>query len=131
MSIWSEFKKFALKGNVVDLATGVIIGGAFGKLVTSLVDNVMSPPLGMLIGGVDFSHLKFVIKPLIGGGEEVSIRYGMFLQDIINFMIVAWSLFLMVKIMNKLHIEGQQDQPAPPPPEDVLLLREIRDSLRK
>ena len=131
MNIWSEFKKFALKGNVVDLATGVIIGGAFGKLVSSLVDNVMSPPLGMLIGGVDFSHLKFVIKPLIGAGEEVSIRYGMFIQDVINFMIVAWALFFMVKLMNKLHLEGQAQQPAPPPPEDVVLLREIRDSLRK
>jgi large conductance mechanosensitive channel len=128
MSIIQEFKKFALKGNVVDLAVGVIIGGAFGKIVSSLVDNVLMPPLGLLIGGVDFSQLKLVLQSATDGKAEVVIGYGLFIQNVVNFVIVAWALFLVVKAMNRLY-----EEPKAPPatPEDVLLLREIRDSLKK
>lgn len=128
MSIIHEFKKFALKGNVVDLAVGVIIGGAFGKIVSSLVDNVLMPPLGLLIGGVDFSQLKLILQTAGEGRAEVVIGYGLFIQNVVNFIIVAWALFLVVKAMNRLY-----EEPKAPPStsEDVLLLREIRDSLKK
>ena len=126
--IWEEFKKFALKGNVVDLAVGVIIGGAFGKVVSALVDNVLTPPLGLLIGGMDFSHLRLVLLAAKDGQAEVSVGYGLFLQALVNFMIVAWSLFVFIKLMNKLHLEAISNTTTP---EDVLLLREIRDELKK
>ena len=129
MSTLEEFKKFALKGNVVDLAVGVILGAAFGKVVGSLVDQIMTPPLGLIIGGVDFSHLKLVLQKASEGHEEVAIGFGIFIQNTINLIIVAGALFVVVKLMTKLHLE--KDQAPPPPPEDVLLLREIRDSLRK
>jgi large conductance mechanosensitive channel len=128
-SMIEEFKKFALKGNVVDLAVGVIIGAAFGKIVSSLVDNIIMPPLGLAIGGVDFSQLKIVLKPAVDGATEVAIGYGLFIQHVVNFLIVAWALFILIRMMNKLY-----SQPAPPPPvtpEDIVLLREIRDSLKK
>lgn len=126
-----DFKKFALKGNVVDLAVAVIIGGAFGKVVSSLVDGILTPPLGLLIGGVDFSKLRLVLKE---APNEVALNYGLFLQAAINFLIVAWALFLLVKIMHNLHFRKQQEEaaaPPPPPPEDIVLLREIRDALKK
>ena len=128
MAIVEEFKKFALKGNVIDLAVAVIIGAAFGKIVASLVDNILMPPLGLLLGDVDFSHLRLVLKPAIGTQPEVFIGYGIFIQHIINFLLVAWAMFILVKTMNRL-----SQKPAPPgaTPEDVLLLREIRDSLKK
>ena len=131
MSMIQEFKEFAMKGNVVDLAVGVIIGGAFGKIVASLVDNVLMPPIGLLIGGVDFSQLKVVLQAAGADGKgEVAIGYGMFLQNTVNFVIIAWALFMVIQAMNRLN-----KKPAAPPapavtPEDVLLLREIRDSLR-
>jgi large conductance mechanosensitive channel len=128
MSMFEEFKRFALKGNVVDLAVGVIIGAAFGKIVASLVDNIIMPPLGLLIGGVDFSQLKFVLKAAENGQGEVAIGYGLFIQTIVNFLIVAWALFTIIKLMNEL---ARKPQPASATPEDVLLLREIRDSLKK
>lgn len=128
MSMLQEFKKFALKGNVVDLAVGVIIGGAFGKIVSSLVDNVLMPPLGLLIGGVDFSQLKLVLQVAADGKPEVVIGYGLFLQHLVNFIIVAWALFILVKGMNRLYEEPKAPAATP---EDVLLLREIRDSLKK
>jgi large conductance mechanosensitive channel len=132
MSMLQEFKQFALKGSVVDLAVGVIIGGAFGKIVGSLVDNILMPPLGMLIGGVDFSQLKLVIKAAAADGKgEVALGYGVFLQNSVNFLIVAWALFLMIQTMNRLRThETAPTAPPAAPPEDVLLLREIRDSLR-
>ena len=129
MSIMQEFKSFALKGNVVDLAVGVIIGGAFGKIVSALVENILMPPIGMLIGGVDFSQLKVVIQSAHDGRSEVAIGYGVFLQAVVNFSIIAWALFLIIKAMNRL--EGRTPNAPPPVPEDVLLLREIRDSLKK
>lgn len=127
-----EFKTFAMKGNVVDLAVGVIIGAAFGKIVSSLVDNVIMPPIGLLLGGVDFSQLRIIMKPASEGQAEVAIGYGLFIQHCVNFIIVAWAVFLLIKLMNGL----QRRKPAtpgapPPPPEDIQLLREIRDALRK
>lgn len=123
-----EFRKFALKGNVVDLAIGVIVGTAFGKIVSSLVDDILMPPIGFLIGGVNFSKLQLVLYAASNGKPDVVISYGVFLQNVVNFIIVAWALFVLVKAMNRL-----QDQAKPPSatPEEILILREIRDSLRK
>lgn len=131
MAMIEEFKKFALKGNVVDLAVGVIIGAAFGKIVSSLVDNIIMPPLGLLIGGVDFSQLKIILSAASADGKgEVAIGYGIFLQTVVNFLLVAWALFILIKAMNKLQKKAEE-APAPAvTPEDVLLLREIRDSLK-
>jgi large conductance mechanosensitive channel len=137
MGMLSEFKEFAMKGNVVDLAVGVIIGAAFGKIVSSLVDGVIMPVVGNLVGGVNFSELSIVLKDAIIGadGKEiaaaVAIKYGAFLQTVIDFVIIAFVLFVVIKVMNRL----KRAEAAPPPPaetpEDVLLLRDIRDSLRK
>jgi len=128
MSWLHEFRNFAMKGNVVDLAVGVIIGAAFGKIVASLVDNILMPPLGMIIGGVDFSQLKIVMKSAVDGSGEVAISYGLFLQNVFNFILIAWALFVVIKAMNRFKHEA----PATPAttPEDIMLLREIRDSLR-
>lgn len=132
MSVIDEFKKFALKGNVVDLAVGIIIGAAFGKIVSALVDKVIMPPLGLLIGSVDFSNLKLVLQRAGETHPEVAIGYGAFIQEIVNFLIIAWAVFLLVKAMNTLQLKRQQEPPAPATtPEDILLLREIRDSLKK
>lgn len=129
MSMLQEFKAFALKGNVVDLAVGVIIGAAFGKIVSSLVDNILMPPLGMMIGGVDFSKLQIMLKAAEGDHPAVVIGYGIFIQNLVNFVLVAWAMFMVIKAMNKVY-----HQPPPPTaatPEDILLLRQIRDSLKK
>ena len=136
MSMMSEFKEFALKGNVMDLAVGVIIGGAFGKIVGSLVDDIIMPIVSKIFGGLDFSNY-FI--PLAGQTETVLaeakkagavLAYGNFLTIVLNFAILAFIIFMMVKQMNRLRKEAP---PAPPsaPPEDIVLLREIRDSLRK
>ena len=111
MSIVSEFKTFLMRGNVVDLAVGVVIGGAFGKIVTSLVDNIIMPPIGYLTGGVDFSNLKLVLKPadLVAKTAEVAISYGVFINTVIQFLIIGTAIFLVVKAINKLM------PPAPPP----------------
>ena len=133
MSFISEFKAFAMRGNVIDLAVGVVIGAAFGKIVASLVDNVIMPPLGVVIGNVDFSDLVIKIgtpvadaKGVVTGGAI--IKYGVFLNTIIQFVIVAIAIFLVVKLMNRL-TRKQEAAPAPPPP-DVVLLTEIRDLLK-
>jgi large conductance mechanosensitive channel len=133
MSFVSEFKAFAMRGNVVDLAVGVVIGAAFGKIVSSLVDNIVMPPLGVLIGNIDFSDLVVKIgtpvadaKGAISGGAI--IKYGVFLNTIIQFIIVAIAIFLVVKLMNRL---TKKEEAAPaPPPADVVLLTEIRDLLK-
>ena len=133
LSLVSEFKAFAMRGNVVDLAVGVVIGAAFGKIVTSLVDNVIMPPIGYAIGGIDFSDLVLRIgnpvadaKGAVTGGAI--IKYGVFLNTIIQFVIVAIAIFLVVKVMNKL-IRKTADAP-PAPAADVVLLQEIRDILK-
>src|SRR5690349_10329586 len=123
MSILSEFKEFAVKGNVVDLAVGVIIGGAFGKIVTSLVTDVIMPPIGLAVGGVNFTALQMTLKEAEGGGAPVAIKYGNFLQAIFDFLIVAISIFLMVKLINRMKREEPKAPPPPaaPPKEEVLL----------
>ena len=132
MSIGSEFKEFISRGIVIDLAVGVIIGAAFGKIVTSLVEQVVMPPIGLLLGRVDFSELKWVLAPedpATEAIEEVAIQYGAFINTLIQFLIVAFVVFLVVKAINRLHKKPEEAPAAPP--EDVLLLREIRDSLKK
>lgn len=132
-----EFRDFAMRGNVVDLAVGVIIGAAFGSIVTSLVNDVIMPPIGYLIGGIDFSKIVIPIAPertLADGAVKpaVAIAIGRFLNAVLSFVIVAWVVFLLVKGMNSLKAK-EQAAPAPPAPtpEDILLLREIRDALKK
>ncbi len=137
MGIIKEFKEFAIKGNLVDIAVGLIIGAAFGKVVTSLVDNILMPPLGIIIGGVDFSDLSVVLKDaVVKDGKEipaVTLNYGKFIQDIIDFLIVAMAIFFVIKLMNSVK-KKEQEQPATPAPDvltkDQILLTEIRDSLK-
>ncbi|SEI59067.1 large-conductance mechanosensitive channel protein MscL [Frateuria terrea] len=130
MGMLQEFKKFAMRGNVIDLAVGVVIGAAFGKIVSSLVDQVIMPPIGLMTGGVDFSHLKWVLKPADPATRtaEVAIQYGAFINTVITFMIIAFVIFLLVKTINRL-APRPEDAPAVQPPE-VLLLTEIRDLLK-
>ncbi len=137
MGMISEFKEFAMRGNVIDLAVGVVIGGAFGKIVTSLVDKVIMPPIGMLVGNVDFSSLALTLAPAKMGadGKEIPavvLGYGDFINTLIQFIIVAFAIFLLVKVVNRLSRKKEEAPSAPAEPsEEVLLLREIRDSLNK
>lgn len=137
MGMISEFKEFAMRGNVIDLAVGVVIGGAFGKIVTSLVDKVIMPPIGMLIGKVDFSSLAVELAPASVGadGKEipaVMLGYGDFINTLIQFVIVAFAIFMLVKVINRLSRKKEEAPAAPAAPsEEVLLLREIRDNLKK
>ncbi|HZC17310.1 MAG TPA: large-conductance mechanosensitive channel protein MscL [Caulobacteraceae bacterium] len=126
-----EFRDFIARGNVVDLAVGVIIGGAFGAIVKSLVDQIIMPPIGLLTGGVDFAALKWVLKPAAGKAAEVAVGYGVFVNTIIQFLIVAAAIFLMVKAINSLRREeaAAPVEPAPPTATESLLA-EIRDLLK-
>ena len=129
MSFFSEFKAFAMRGNVIDLAVGVVIGAAFGKIVTSLVDQVIMPPIGLLIGGVDFSAYKWVLQAAGADGKgEVAIQFGAFFNTMIQVVIVAFAILLLIKVMNRV-IKTHEEAPAPPPA-DVVLLTEIRDLLK-
>jgi large conductance mechanosensitive channel len=132
MSVLQEFRDFAMRGNVVDLAVGVMIGAAFGKITTSLVNDVIMPPIGLLVGGVDFSKKVVMLKPAVGDAPAVTLRYGAFINTIIDFLIVAAAIFAVVKVMNSLRRQ-QETAPAPPAPpsREVELLTEIRDSLRR
>ena len=128
MSFVKEFREFAVKGNVVDMAVGIIIGAAFGKIVSSLVSDVVTPPLGYVIGGVDFTKLAYTLPPMLEGQEPVTLRYGVFLQTIFDFMIVAFAIFLLVKLINRVR-RKEEAKPAAPPRQEVLL-EEIRDLLK-
>lgn len=132
MKIFKEFREFAIRGNVVDLAVGVVIGAAFGKIVTSVVGDVLMPPLGLLIGGVNFAHLKLTLKDAEGTAPAVTLNYGAFLQALFDFVLVAIAVFVLVKAINKLKA-SLVHPPAPPagPTPEVLLLTEIRDALTK
>ena len=140
MGVMKEFKEFAMKGNVVDMAVGFILGGAFSTIVKSLVNDVIMPPIGLALGGVDFSNLKVVLKEAVMNGEEVvteavSINYGMFINNVLSFIIVAACLFFIIKAMNSLK-KKEEEAPAkpeapPPPPREEVLLEEIRDLLKK
>ncbi|WP_413727604.1 large-conductance mechanosensitive channel protein MscL [Sodalis sp. RH19] len=132
MSFLQEFRKFAMRGNVVDLAVGVIIGAAFGKIVTSLVANVIMPPLGLLIGGVDFRSFGWVLKPAQGDTPAVVLQYGIFLQNVFDFLIVALAVFCVIKLINRLHRKHEEAPAAPPKPSaEETLLTEIRDLLKQ
>ena len=132
MGMFQEFKKFALRGNVMDMAVGIIIGGAFGTVVKSLVDDIIMPPIGALTSGVNFKDKVWDI-PAVANLPPVKVGYGAFINNLISFLIIAFAVFMIVKAMNaaesKLSLGLQPD--APPPPEEVLLLREIRDELKQ
>jgi len=131
MSMMQEFKDFAVKGNVVDMAVGIIIGAAFGKIVTALVSGVIMPPIGVLLGGVDFSDLAFVVKEAVGEAPAVVISYGSFIQTLIDFTIIAFAIFMIVKGINNLKKKQEEAPKAPPAPSaEQVLLTEIRDLLK-
>jgi large conductance mechanosensitive channel len=131
MSMMSEFKSFAMRGNVVDMAVGIVIGGAFGKIVSSFVADVLMPPIGMALGNVDFSDLAITLKDATEGVAAVTLGYGVFLQTVIDFLIIAFAIFMVVKAMNT--VMKKEDEAPPPPPKpskEEELLTEIRDALR-
>jgi large conductance mechanosensitive channel len=132
MSMVKEFKEFAMRGNVVDLAVGVIIGGAFGKIVSSFVADVIMPPIGLALGGVDFSSLAFTLKQATETTPAVLLNYGKFINTVIDFLIIAFAIFMVVKGMNSMKKKEVEVPDTPPePPADVKLLTEIRDLLKK
>lgn len=132
MSIVKEFRKFAMRGNVVDMAVGVIIGGAFGKIVSSLVADIIMPVLGIFTGGVDFKDMNIILKEAAGEVEAVTLNYGAFIQNILDFIIVAFAIFMMIKVLNQLKREqpAEEKKPSEPSNEEKLLI-EIRDLLKK
>jgi len=139
MKMFEEFKKFAMRGNVIDLAVGVVIGAAFSGIVASLVADVVMPPIGFAMGGIDFSNFFLTLKgdtyPTLAAAKAagaVTINYGVFINAMINFLVVAAALFMLIRVINRLHAPPAAEPPAAPvTPEDILLLREIRDSLKK
>ena len=131
MSMMSEFKSFAVKGNVMDMAVGIIMGGAFGKIVASFVNDVLMPPIGMLLGGVDFTSLALTLKKATPDAEAVMLKYGAFVQTVVDFLIIAFAIFMMVRWMNRLKKKEEAAPAAPPKPSsEEVLLTEIRDLLR-
>ena len=132
MKLFDEFKAFIMRGNVVDMAVGVIIGGAFGKIVTSLVNDIFMPIIGMILGNVNFSSLEIKLGEPVEGAEQAAIRYGMFIQEIVNFLIIALCIFMVIKVINKLQKKKEEaPAPAPEPTKEEVLLTEIRDALNK
>jgi len=132
MSMMSEFRDFAMRGNVVDMAVGIVIGGAFGKIVSSFVNDVLMPPIGLLLGGVDFSDLAVTLKEASGDVAAVTLKYGTFIQTVIDFIIIAFAIFMVVKAMNNLKKKEEAAPPPPPKPsEEVTLLTEIRDLMKR
>ena len=139
MTLFQEFKTFAMRGNAIDLAVGVVVGAAFSTIVNSLVKDIITPPLGLVLGGIDFSNFFLTLKgdsfPTLKAASDagtVTLNYGLFLNALINFLIVAFALFLVVRQINRLTAPRIVEKPGdPPPPEDIQLLREIRDLLRE
>lgn len=129
MGMLQEFREFAVKGNAVDMAVGIITGAAFGKIVSSIVDDVVMPPIGLILGGVNFSDLKLVLKDAVGDVPAVTLNWGEFIQTCLDFVIVAFAVFMLVKAINTLK-RTQEAAPPPAPPADVALLTEIRDLLK-
>ncbi len=129
MGMMSEFKDFAMRGNVVDMAVGIVIGGAFGKIVSSFVADVLMPPIGLAMGGMDFSNLAVTLAEAKDGADAVLLKYGVFVQTLVDFIIIAFAIFMVVKAMNSMKAPEPEEEPAGPSAED--LLTEIRDSLRK
>ena len=131
MSILSDFKAFAMKGNVVDMAVGVVIGTAFGKIVTSLVGDIITPFLGVLIGGLDFKDMKILLRAKTESSPEVTWNYGAFIQSVFDFLIISISIFTVIRLLSTLQRKKAEAPPAPPPPSpEVVLLTEIRDALK-
>ena len=126
-----EFKTFIMRGNVMDMAVGIIIGGAFGKIITSLVNDIIMPVISILTGSVDFKHLKYVIEPAQGEIPELAVYYGQFIQNLVDFVIIAFSIFIMIKMINKLKAKPKEEAAPAKPSEEVVLLSEIRDELKK
>ena len=132
MKLFDEFKAFVMRGNVVDMAVGVIIGGAFGKIVTSLVNDIFMPIIGLILGNVNFSSLEIKLGEPVEGAEQAAIRYGAFIQEIVNFLIIALCIFMVIKVINKLQKKKEEaPAPAPEPTKEEVLLTEIRDALNK
>lgn len=132
MGMMKEFKEFAVKGNVADMAVGIIVGAAFGKIVSSFVSDVVTPPLGLLLGGVDFSGLVVTLKEAQGEAAAVTLNYGVFLQALFDFLIVAFSIFMVIKALNSLKRKEEEQPSEPPKPSnEEVLLTEIRDLLKK
>jgi len=138
MGMMKEFKEFAMRGNVMDMAIGIVIGGAFGKIISSLVKDVIMPPIGLALGGVDFSDMSIMLKEAVMEGEEViaeavTLNYGVFVNTVIEFLIIAFAIFMVIKAMNKMK-KKKEEEPAPAPdpgPSETDLLTEIRDLLKK
>jgi len=127
-----EFREFAMRGNVVDLAVGVIIGAAFGKIVSSLVADIIMPPLGLLIGGIDFKQFALTLRPAVGDTPAVVMHYGVFIQNVFDFIIVAFAIFMAIKLINKLNRKKKEEPKTPPAPtKEEVLLTEIRDILKQ
>ena len=132
MSMMSEFRDFAMRGNVVDMAVGIVIGAAFGKIVSSFVSDVLMPPIGMLLGGMDFTELAFTLKEASGEVAAVTLNYGTFVQTLVDFIIIAFAIFMVIKAMNSLKKKKEEAPPAPPKQSaEEILLTEIRDLLKK
>ncbi len=132
MSMMKEFREFAMRGNVVDMAVGIVIGGAFGKIVTSFVNDILMPPIGMAIGGVDFSDLAIVLQEASGEVEAVTVNYGAFIQTALDFIIIAFAIFMVIKAMNSMKKKEEEAPAEPPKPSaEETLLTEIRDLLKK
>jgi large conductance mechanosensitive channel len=132
MGMLSEFKDFAVRGNVVDMAVGIVIGGAFGKIVTSFTNDVLMPPVGLFAGGVDFSDLALTLKEQAGEVAAVTMNYGVFINTLLDFLIIAFAIFLVVKALNSAKKQEEEAPPAPPEPsKEEALLTEIRDALRR
>lgn len=131
MGMMSEFKDFAMRGNVIDMAVGIVIGGAFGKIVSSFVADVLMPPIGILLGGMDFSNLAITLQQATGDSAAVLMKYGVFVQTVVDFTIIAFAIFLVVKAMNSVK-KKEEEAPAEPPKPSAqeVLLTEIRDALR-
>ena len=131
MSMMSEFRDFAMRGNVVDMAVGIVIGGAFGKIVSSFVNDVLMPPIGLALGGVDFSQLAVTLQEASGDVAAVTLNYGAFIQTVLDFIIIAFAIFMVVKAMNSMKKKEEEKPAEPPKPsKEEVLLTEIRDALR-
>ena len=132
MSMMSEFKDFAMRGNVIDMAVGIVIGGAFGKIVSSFVSDVLMPPIGMMMGGVSFGDLAVVLQEASGDVAAVTLNYGSFIQTVVDFLIIAFAIFMVIKAMNNMKKKEEEAPAAPPKPSaEEVLLTEIRDALKK
>ena len=132
MGMVQEFKKFAIRGNVIDMAVGIVIGAAFGKIVSSFVADVIMPPLGLMLGDVDFSNLLWVLKPATETAEAVTVNYGVFIMTIIDFFIIALAIFMVIKGINEMkRKEEETPKEEPKPSQEIVLLTEIRDELKK